>query len=232
VANVGGPWIAKGTGYTSRAIAAAFQSAFAVGGAKGHDPDYEGEVDTVYLGCWRKETLLRIGLFDQELIRNQDDELNFRLRRHGGRIWQSPLIKSWYRPRSSLASLYQQYLQYGYWKVRVIQKHGRPASLRHLVPVCFALGLVSGWIPGLVCTPFGAVYGGALALYALLSLTFACGAARKTGWELFPFLPIVFFVYHLSYGLGFARGLVDFMLLRRQPSPSMTALTRPLASRE
>ena len=125
--NVGGPWVAKGKGFVSQAIMAAFQSPFAAGGARGHDPVYVGVVDTVYLGCWPREVFDRIGLFDEELIRNQDDEFNLRLLRAGGKIWQSPQVRSWYRPRESLRSLFRQYMQYGYWKVRVIQKHRMPA---------------------------------------------------------------------------------------------------------
>src|SRR6266516_3597262 len=99
--NVGGPWIAKGNGYVSRAIAAAFQSPFAVGGARSHALNHEGPVDSVYLGCWRRGTFERFGYFDEELVRNQDDEHNLRIIRGGGKIWQSTKIKSWYRPRGS-----------------------------------------------------------------------------------------------------------------------------------
>ena len=106
--NVGGPWVAEGQGLISQAIAAAFQSAFSVGGARGHDPNYEGLLDTVYLGCWPREIFDRIGMFDEELVRNQDDEFNLRILKAGGRIWQSPRIKSWYTPRESLRLLFQQ----------------------------------------------------------------------------------------------------------------------------
>ncbi len=71
---VGGPWIAQGTDYTSRTIAAAFQCRWVVGAARGHDCAFEGPVDTVYLGCWRKSAFERFGYFDEELVRNQDDE--------------------------------------------------------------------------------------------------------------------------------------------------------------
>ena len=140
--NVGGPWVAKGSGQVGRAIAAAFQSPFAMGGARGHDPSYEGTVDTVYLGCWPRRVFDQIGLFDEELVRNQDDEFNLRLTEHGGRIYQSPRIRSWYTPRNSLRALLNQYKQYGYWKVRVIRKHQKPASIRHLVPAAFMCSLV------------------------------------------------------------------------------------------
>ena len=138
-ANVGGACIALQTGFIGRAIAGAFHSPFAVGGARWHQPTYEGPVDTVHLGCWRREVLEQIGYFDEALVRNQDDELNFRLTRAGGTVWQSPEIVSWYHPRSSLGALFRQYFQYGFWKVAVIKKHRLPASWRHLVPGAFVL---------------------------------------------------------------------------------------------
>jgi GT2 family glycosyltransferase len=76
----------------------------------------------------------RIGLFDEELVRNQDDEFNLRLVQHGGRIWHSPRIRSWHSPRQNLTALFRQYVQYGYWRVRVIQKRKAAASSRQFVP--------------------------------------------------------------------------------------------------
>ena len=111
----------RARGRIGKAIAAAFQSSFACGGARGHDPDYSGPVDTVYLGCWRREIFDRIGFFDEELVRNQDDEFNLRIVRSGGRVWQSVKIKSWYYSRESLRHLFAQYVQYGYWKARILQ---------------------------------------------------------------------------------------------------------------
>ena len=149
--NVGGPWVACGTSYLQRAIAAAFQSRFCAGGAKSHNPAYEGQVDSVYLGCWRRETLDRIGWFDSTLERNQDDEWNLRLIRAGGRIWQSARIRSWYQVRPSLRTLARQYFDYGFWKVAVIRKHRRPASWRHFAPAMFLLLNIAllPWLPAL-----------------------------------------------------------------------------------
>lgn len=225
--NVGGPACTRAEGYRQRAICAAYHSPFSVGGARFHDPSYEGELDTVVYGCWRKTTLLRIGLFDEELVRNQDDELNLRLLLSGGRLWQSPRVKSWYQPRSSLKALFKQYLQYGYWKVRVIQKHGRPASPRHLVPVLFTLGVALGWLAGFVHWSLWLIYVGAMMLYGLLSLIFSVRAAVTSGWDLLPLLPMVFLIYHVSYGIGFAWGILDFVVLHRGACRTMTALTRP-----
>jgi glycosyltransferase involved in cell wall biosynthesis len=223
--NVGGPWVAHGESYLQRAVAAAFQSLFAVGGARGHKASYEGLVDTVYLGCWPRRVLEQIGLFDEELVRNQDDEFNFRLIRAGGRVWQSPRIRSWYRPRSTLGTLFRQYFQYGYWKVRVMQKHRRPASLRHLVPGGFVLVVLLLFLaaPFLVSARVGLAV--VLGLY-LVGVVFAsCAAAARAGWELLPVLPAVIACYHVGYGLGFLMGVWDFMLLRRS-SGRFVALTR------
>ena len=136
--NVGGPARTCAQGTRARAFAAAYHSPFSTG-ARFHDENYEGWIDTVPYGCWRKETLARLGLFDETLVRNQDDELNLRLTRAGGKIWQSPAIVSWYSPRTSLTALFLQYFQYGFWKAAVVHKHRLPGSWRHLAPVAFVL---------------------------------------------------------------------------------------------
>src|SRR5262245_20522038 len=96
---VGGPWVGRGTHLVERAIAAVFQSPFCAGTGRGHDPAYSGPIDTVYLGCWRRELFDRLGLFDEELGRNEDDEFSLRISRCVGTIFQSPRIKSWYTRR-------------------------------------------------------------------------------------------------------------------------------------
>jgi len=189
-----------------------------VGGARWHQPTYEGPVDTVHLGCWRREVLEQIGYFDETLVRNQDDELNLRLTRAGGTIWQSPDIVSWYHPRSSLGALFRQYFQYGFWKVAVIGKHRLPASWRHLVPGAFVLanfvvlaaallGMIFGRGPFSWFTEAGV---GMDIAYAVAVLAAACIVAKKEGWVLFPVLPLVFSSYHVAYGLGFLFGIFHF----------------------
>jgi succinoglycan biosynthesis protein ExoA len=224
--NVGGPWVAQGTGYMGRAVAAAFQSPFAVGGARGHNPHHIGPVDTVYLGCWPREVFDRIGFFDEELVRNQDDEFNLRLSRAGGLIWQSPRIKSWYHPRASLRSLWRQYTQYGYWKVRVIQKHGLPASVRHLVPAAFVLTMLILPIIALIWPWAWWLWGALGVLYCACNLAASMATARRSGLMLSLVLPAVFACYHLGYGYGFLRGIWDFIILRRTPVGAMSTLTR------
>ena len=242
--NVGGPARTKPETCLERAVAAAYHSPFSVGGARFHDVNYEGFVDTVTYGCWLKESFDRFGPFDEELVRNQDDEHNLRFIRGGGTIWQSPEIRSWYRPRGSLASLFKQYMQYGYWKVRVIQKHKLPASIRHLVPGVFLLtllvlalacllSLLWRWVGGARSVAGGMVLSTAapalaflISLYGLCLLAVSLLTASRTGWSLFPLLPLVFPCYHFGYGYGFLRGVLDFVVLRNRHRTSFRSLSR------
>jgi succinoglycan biosynthesis protein ExoA len=215
--NVGGPARTKADGVRARAIQAAYHSRFSTGGARFHDDNYTGYVDTVTYGCWRKSTLLKLGLFDEQLVRNQDDELNLRITRSGGKIWQSSEIVSWYRPRTALSALFRQYFQYGFWKVAVIRKHKIPGSWRHLIPgifvaanfaaVLLAVGAANAWSHALsekIILGWAVLIGA----YFLASLVASVTAARRFGWKLLPYLPVTFAVFHMSYGLGFLIGFV------------------------
>lgn len=248
--NVGGPARTLAVSYWERVIAAAYHSPFAVGGARFHDVEFEGYVDTVPYGCWSRGTLDRYGLFDEELVRNQDDEHNLRIVRGGGRIWQSPRIRSWYRPRGSLGALYRQYCQYGYWKVWVIRKHRLPASWRHLVPGAFVLALavlpsasLALWLARItVAGPaFGdsverslelgavsllAVWVAMVGLYGLASCaTAAIAGFRGAGAACFG-MPLAFAHYHFGYGCGFLYGLWDVWFRRGTARESFGRLTR------
>jgi glycosyltransferase involved in cell wall biosynthesis len=224
--NVGGPMRTTASTFMERAIRAVFHSTFAVGGARSHQADFEGYVDTVIYGCWKKNVFERISYFDEELVRNQDDEFNLRLTRAGGKIYQSPRIRSWYHVRGSLKTLFRQYMQYGYWKTLVIRKHESPASFRHLVPGafvgCLGLLVVLGffWSPAL----WGAA--GLAALYAAAALVISLVTAARTQWTLLPVLPVVVWCFHFGYGYGFLRGLFDMVLLRNAPDTPFVQLTR------
>ncbi len=225
--NVGGPVRAEADSYLARAIAASFHSPVAVGGAKSHDLSYEGPLDSVWYGCWRREVFDRIGVFDESLVRNQDDEFNLRMREAGGVVWQSPRIKAWYSSRPSLRSLFRQYSQYGYWKVKVIQKHRKVASWRHLIPGLFVLSLISL----LPLAPFFPrvqdVLILELALYSFACLLGGVIAARQKGTSLLPIVPWVICTCHVAYGLGFLFGVWDFLLARAShPVRRFTAVSR------
>ena len=225
--NVGGPWRAQGesgpAAVVQRAVAAAFQSRLVAGGALSRDLAYNGEVDTVYLGAWPRATFERFDGFDENLVRNQDDEHNLRLRRGGGRIWQSGTIHSVYHPRDSLRHLYAQQQQYGYWRPFVVRKHGQPGSLRQLVPALFVAALVLSAVL-LPWTPWPAI--ALLALYGPYLLLASVAAARAAGarhtlWR----LPAVIAAFHIGYGWGTWQGLWD-VLRARPPSSRFARITR------
>lgn len=210
--NVGGPALTLADGYIAQAIAHAFHTRFARGGAQSRDPRYEGSVDTVPYGCWRKSTLERIGPFDEKLVRAEDYELNLRIISGGGTVWQSPRIISWYRPRASLSGLSWQYFRNGFWKLAMVRKHGWRESWRHLVPgLCLLAGAVlllcaagarfcgSIWWGNAILASWLALVG----LYLTASFVSAISVARRKGWKFLPVLPIVFAAYQLSYALGF-----------------------------
>ncbi|MDO5623955.1 MAG: glycosyltransferase family 2 protein [Pseudomonadota bacterium] len=220
--NVGGPWVAQGQGGWGRAIAAAFQSRWVVGGARSRDVAHEGEADTVYLGCWPRATFERFGGFDEQLVRNQDDEHNLRIRKGGGRVWQSARIRSVYRPRGALRQLFAQQRQYGYWRPFVMRKHGQAGSLRQGVPALFVAALTGGallapWWPQPLL--------GLLGAYALYVGAAALGAAGGGNAKLLWRLPAVISAYHLGYGVGTWQGLLD-LVLRRGAGAAATRLTR------
>ena len=224
--NVGGAARTRASDYFQRAVSAAYHCPLVIGGARFHIVDYEGYVDTVVYGCWWRSVFERFGYFDEELVRNQDDEFNLRIVRNGGRIWQSARIRSWYQPRASFADLFKQYSQYGYWKVRVIQKHRLPASWRHLVPGVFLLALAG--LGALACFSRVALWAwlGVLAAYALFSLAASFNSASRDGWKLLPVLPAVVGCYHFGYGYGFLRGLLDFVVRGKGGVASFGTLTR------
>jgi len=208
--NVGGRMNARGEGIFGETVAIATSSPFGVGGARFHYSEQREWVDTVYMGAWRREAFEKIGLFDEELVRDQDDEFNYRLREHGGTILLDPKIKSVYTNRSSPRALWKQYFQYGFYKIRVLQKHPRQMSLRQFIPPLFVTALIFSLILSLF-TPGGWIalllVGGS---YLLANLTTSLITAARKGWRHIIVLPLTFAILHLSYGLGFLNGLLHF----------------------
>lgn len=222
--NVGGAWRAEGVSRMQKAVASAFQSPWVAGGARSRDIGFDGEVDTVYLGCWPRATFAKVGGFDEDLVRNQDDEHNLRIRRAGGRIWQSPAIRSTYYPRGKLSQVFRQYSQYGYWKPFVIRKHGQPAALRHLVPAGFVIALLASALAAML----GAGWPLVLLLDAyIVLLAVALIGMREQANSVGKALRIVAVIgaYHIGYGWGSICGWRD-ILLGRGPQAKWGALTR------
>jgi glycosyltransferase involved in cell wall biosynthesis len=210
--NVGGQVRSVTKTPLARILAAAQESRFGMGGAAvryraGGDQD----VDTVYLGIYPRSVLERIGLYDEEMQRDQDDELNFRLRERGGRVRISPALVVTYLNSPSLGRFLRQQVLYGFWKVRVCQKHPAMMSVRHWVPPVFTLGLLAAPVAAAIRPGLISLMAAALGVYGAGALTATVAAAGRIGWRLAAPLPAIFFLMHATWGLGFLAGLVRFL---------------------
>ena len=202
--NVGGVQAAEGTTFLQRAIALAQTTPLGVGDARyrtGGDP---GPVDTVYLGVFRRDALDRVGGFDETMLRNQDYDLNWRLREAGGVVYFHPDLRVAYHPRSSLRALARQYFQYGTWKRVMLRRH--PASLRwrQLVPPALLVGLLGSLVAAFtpwrwLALPVPAVYLVALAGTAVVVLVRRHDPAAAL-------LPVVLPTIHLAWSAGLLFG--------------------------
>ncbi len=212
------------TDASSRRIGAAMGHPFGVGGAHFRTGLKEGEVDTVAFGAYRWEALAAIGFVDERLARNQDDELNFRITRAGWRIILSPRIRSRYFVRASLKKLFRQYWQYGYWKVFVNRVHRTVTTSRQLVPAAFVLFLIAGGALAFVHPLLALCFGSGIALYSIVAIASALHAAERVVDA--PGVLLAFVTLHLAYGTGYLRGLLDFIVLGRQPKGSAATSSR------
>jgi len=205
--NVGGVLEAIGTNFISKAIAIATSNPFGIGDSMFRFSKKERWVDTVFPGIWYKKTIDEVGGFNEEFVVNQDYELNYRLRKRGGKILLSPLLKSKYFVRKSITALFRQYFRYGFWKVKTVLLHPFSMRWRHIIPPLFVLLLlisiiliISGYEIGLVIP---LIYGGtSLILSVILSM--------KNNVKYVFILPIIFMTIHISWGLGFWVGLFKF----------------------
>jgi hypothetical protein len=167
-------------------------------------------VDTVPFPAYTREIMRRAGEFDEELVRNQDDEYNTRVRRAGGKILLAADVHSTYHSRPTLRSLWRQYFQYGYWKVRVMQKHTTQMRLRHFAPAAFVMALAAAAIAGLVWAPAAAVLLAVVVIYVAAGLAASLLAVSAGGIGQAPLILLCFWILHFGYGLGFLWGLIRF----------------------
>lgn len=202
--NVGGRQVPTGRTLQERAIALAMQSPIGAGDARyriGGDP---GPVDTVYLGVFRRDALEAVGGFDETMVRNQDYELNWRLRQAGGLVWFDPNLVVGYRPRGSLVDLWKQYFQYGWWKRVMLRRHPGSLRWRQLAPPLLVAGLIVSGLSALVHPAF------ALALPATYGMV-TVGAAVADGIRhrepAAALEPLALWVMHIAWGSGFISSL-------------------------
>ncbi|MGI9622697.1 MAG: glycosyltransferase family 2 protein [Acidimicrobiales bacterium] len=200
-ANVGGVQRATGSGRFQEAVAKAMTSRFGVGNAKFHYGGDQGPTDTVYLGVFDSDALKRVGGFDETLTRNQDYELNWRLREAGYTIWFDPELEVAYSPRGTVGTLAKQYFEYGQWKREVLKRHPRSLKARQLAAPVTVLAIAAG--------AAGAARGHRLGLLAPLTYAAAVLAASTIEADEpseAATLATVFPTMHLCWGAGFLVG--------------------------
>jgi succinoglycan biosynthesis protein ExoA len=198
--NVGGIMAAEGVTPFERAVAAAMSSRFGTGDARFHYGGPAGEVDTVYLGVFRRSALERVGGFDETLVRTQDSELNVRIRQTGGIVWFSPELRVRYRPRGSLRALVRQYFEYGRWRRVVARRHPGSLRSRQVAAPATVIGCAVGAVVGLTGRPWGWLpslgYGsGVLVATAVVGRALPLKVTAR--------LPVVFVAMHGAWGVGF-----------------------------
>ena len=196
--NVGGVMAAVGKSRFERAVAGAMRSSFGVGASRFHTGGEAGEVDTVYLGAFRREALLAIGGFDERFTRAQDWELNFRLRENGGTVFFDPRLQVIYRPRPNLRSLAKQYFEYGRWRRVVSRRHRGTINYRYLAPPVALVGFTLSIVLGALVHPLLLI---PALIYAAFTL-FASAKISQTFRELLILL-LVIPTMHFAWGAGF-----------------------------
>ncbi len=208
--NVGGIWITipGRNSMTARLIAFVLSSPFGVGNAHFRIGTRKSRyVDTVPFGCYKREVFEDIGFFNEELVRNQDIELNTRLRRNGGKILLVPTIKSYYHARPTLKKLCAQNWKNGIWNIYLTKLVPGSLSIRHFVPMLFVLGLMGSIVLASFSSQGLILLALVCGIYLLTSLLFSIKIGLKEGIKYIPALPPVFFALHFSYGLGMLYGI-------------------------
>lgn len=198
---VGGPLVQKGKSAKSRIIAFCMSSKFGVGDTEFRTSKKRSYVDSVAMAIYNRKVFDTVGLFDESLIRNQDDEFHYRLNHHGFRILMEPEMECVYFVRDDLAGLWQQYFYYGFYKPMVLKKIKSAIRLRHLVPAAFVVYLVS--LPLLLYIHWSFII--PLALYFIMAMYILSASFSKIKDIFFGILS--FLTLHMAYGTGFCKGI-------------------------
>lgn len=205
--NVGGAVATKSRGFVGGAIAQMLSSSFGVGNSRFRTDGKDGYVDTVPFGAFRREVFERYGLYDERLTRNQDNEMNYRIRRGGGKILMSHDIKLAYYCRDTLGGILKMGFENGKWNLITLFLCPGAMSLRHFIPFLFVLSLIALPLLGLLTPWFWRLLAAEGALYLLLDLLFSAKLSAKSRASYFPLLLLLFVLFHISYGLGSFAGI-------------------------
>ncbi|MEW6602740.1 MAG: glycosyltransferase family 2 protein [Nitrospirota bacterium] len=199
-----------------QAIAIALSHPFGVGNSYFRIGSNKAKyVDTVPFGCYRKEVFNKVGFFDEDLIRNQDDEFNLRLLKNGGKVLIVPDIISYYYARGSLSKLWKMYFQYGLFKPLVSKKVGKIMTWRQIIPALFVSSLVASLTLSLLMSQFIGLFALIMMSYLSANMFFSLSLSVKKGFKYFLVLPIVFPILHVSYGWGYLKGVKDYFVFKK-----------------
>ena len=201
-ANVGGIQKAEGKSRVERSIAMGMTSRFGVGNSKFHYGGADGPTDTVYLGVYDTKAFRELGGFNEALIRNQDYELNIRIRQSGRLVWFNPNLVVRYKPRPSLRALFRQYFQYGQWKRTVVKLHPSSIRIRQMIPPALIIGIILGITLAASLTLWGLILPGCYLTGVLIAslIQKSSNSVEKI------ILMLVFPTMHIAWGLGFLIG--------------------------
>jgi len=224
---VGGPIVHIGTTVFGKAAAIAMSHPLGVGMALHRFPNFEGYVDTVTFPTFRRSVFDRVGLFDTNLVRTEDDELSFRIEQAGGKMFVSPRVRYVYFVRSRLPQLFRQFFQYSFWRIPVMRKHKQPTTVRQIIPLLFFLLVAALTIAGLTMgQPLVAIALPAAYLTAMTGL--GLSLVPKHGWTIAALSAIAVVVMHVAYATGMGYGLLAAALRVRawEIDGTMSALSR------
>ena len=207
--NAGGIFDTRGRGFMGEAIAAMLKTPFGVGNASYRLTDQEGYVDTVPFGCFRRELFERIGGFDERLTRNQDNELNYRIRKSGGKIYLNHKIRVLYYCRDTLRGICRMGFMNGKWNVLTMALVPGSMGMRHFVPMAFVVCTLVGLIGLALRNPVISVLLGLMwGAYLLLDGFYSWTIASEKGFRFLPVELILFPAFHFAYGIGSLMGLI------------------------
>ncbi len=206
---VGGPvrTEASGTGVLAWLLAKIVSHPFGVGNSRFRVSTEEAYVDAVPFAVFRRDVFERVGLFDEELVRNQDTEFFGRARRAGIRVLLDPAVRSVYRARGTLGGLLRQGFLNAYWNVLVWRQNPQAFQVRHAIPAAFALSLIGSFLLALVWPPGAWLLATILLAHQAAAVLAAIDVLSKTGRPAALLLPPLFLLYHASYGFGSVAGL-------------------------
>ncbi|MBE5852159.1 MAG: glycosyltransferase family 2 protein [Lachnospiraceae bacterium] len=204
--NVGGVAETKSKGIVGNAIAKALSSKFGVGNSSFRTEGKSGYVDTVPFGAFRREIFNKVGRYDTRLTRNQDNELNYRIRKNGGKIYMSDEIRFSYYCRDNIKALSDMAMKNGKWNVITMKLCPGSMGIRHFIPLAFVLSLVFLVGMGFVFRPAWWLLLAEVLLYLLLNITFSVKLA--TTIKECGLLMLIFPIFHITYGIGSLNGVV------------------------